>query len=164
MLLLLVLAIGLIAALVLMNAPQVFRRGDAALDPHLAGIRYLAVQGTTPATYTSSPISVRPCSGNWNYTECFYVKNVSTQNITLTYLLDCWDETKCRDRREQITLTPGQEVQLGLGKPCSKWQLDLNWTGGEGWDWGGVVEIAGNCTASPTPASGACNYSQFEVK
>lgn len=161
---LIVLVVGLLVTLVLLRAPEVFRFGSAALDPHLQGIRYIAVQGRTPATYTASPLAIRPCSENWNFTECFYVKNISTKNVTLKYLLDCWDESKCTDKRDTLTLTPGQEVQLGLGKPCSRWQLDLNWTGQSGWDWGGVVEVPGDCSAPPSPVPGACNYTEFVVQ
>lgn len=164
---LLVVAILLVVLLVSVYIVRaVALRGSSASDyVHIQGIRYLAVQGKTTPTYTSSPLAVRPCSGNWNKTECFYVKNISKAIVTVKYLLDCWDETKCTDKRGTLSLNPGQEVQLGLGKPCSRWQLDLNWTGLDGWDWGAVVEVPGDCSASPTPVApvGKCNYSEFIV-
>lgn len=105
---------------------------------------------------STGPIYVTPCEGgDWNKNGCFKLTNISNSPVNLSYFLDCWDETKCEDKKGTVLINPGESVTLGLGLPCSKWQLDINWTGNEGWDWGGVIEISQNCgTPTPTPTPG----------
>ncbi len=111
-------------------------------------------------------LDITKCDGTWTTTTCFNVKNVTANPVAISYLLDCWDQTKCADKSATITLKAGETVKLGLGRPCSKWQLDINWSGRTdgGWDWGGVVEASTTCsTPTPTPVS-CTNTFSFQVK
>lgn len=114
---------------------------------------------SSPAAATQ-PIEVNPKSGNWSYPEKFTVKNTSSQALTVKYYLDCWDESICGDKEEggSVSLAPGATLEKGLGNICSKWQLDLNWTGKpEGqWDWGGIAEKSTTCG---TTEPGQCSLS-----
>lgn len=103
-------------------------------------------------------LDITKCDGTWNTTTCFNVTNITESPVAITYFLDCWDptQTKCADKTETIILKAGETVKLGLGSVCSKWQLDINWSGRTdgGWDWGGIVEASTVCnTASPTPTA-----------
>lgn len=142
---------------------------------NLALVAFMAVAaviGLTIVTSENSPLSfsraqrigpldINPCSGSWNKTDCFNVKNVTAVDVNLKYHLDCWDETKCTDEQKTIVLKAGTTTKLGLGQPCSKYQVDLNWTGKEGWDWGGIVEMPADCGVVTPPAS--CNFVDLKV-
>lgn len=95
-----------------------------------------------PALAGDSSITTAPTSGHWNFPGSFVVTNNSNQEVTVHWLLDCWDESLCSDSQGDVTLKPGASFSSGLGSICSKWQLDLSWDGGS---WGGIAEKNPNC-------------------
>lgn len=117
----------------------------------------LSYKGSKASGNYGPYLDIAPCSGNWaNNGGCFYVKNVTSNPVSIYYTLDCWDESQCSDVFATITIQPGQTVSLGLGNPCSIWQLDINWSGKTDgtWDWGGVSQISQPCgTSTPTPTA-----------
>jgi hypothetical protein len=119
-------------------------------------------------TFASIPsgLEISPTSGNWNIPQKLKVKNIGSNQKTVTWFLDCWDEKICQDTVGQNILQPGESFEQGLGYICSKWQLDLTtqsvnptWNSPNDipdnfqWEWGGVAEKKNDCTqTSPTPS------------
>lgn len=110
----------------------------------------------------ANPLTVVPCTGNWNLTDCFGVGNPTKAPIRFAYLIDCYDNTYCVDTFKIVTLQPGGYIVLGQPNGCSKWQLDLNWSSPDtvqstgAWQWGGVVEKS-------TTAVCNCNYTEVNI-
>lgn len=119
-----------------------------------------------PAAFTDGPIDISPESGNWNYPNTFIVQNTTSNSLELRYHLDCWDESVCNDEEDTVILGPGESFEKGLGTICSKWQLDVSWSGGSDWDWGGISEKSNNCTPStstPRPELNSCTQLVFTL-
>jgi len=121
----------------------------------IAGSTPAFAQDIVPAesfspAFTGQGINVEPASGNWNYPDKFRVTNISNKAITINYFLDCWDTSVCQDSKDTVVvvLQAYQSIELGLGRICAKWQLDMTWSGGG--HWGGIAEAETNCT---TPTS-----------
>src|SRR3989344_222590 len=144
--------------------PTLITYGALGISVFGLGVAMLLANTTTftKSKALSGPIDVVPKSGNWNNPETFLLTNISQQSVVLYWVLDCWDETVCNDLSGHDTIAPGQTIEKGLGLICTKWQLDIKWTGpasglGDDWDWGGVVEKATDCTnvpPTPTPTPG----------
>ncbi len=123
---------------------------------------------TSENTFASFPsgLEVEPTSGNWNKPEKFRIKNVGSNQVTVSWFLDCWDTKVCSDSVGNSVLSPGQSFEQGLGYICSKWQLDITtkpvnppWQSPNDipdnfqWEWGGVSEKSNTCTQTPVPTA-----------
>lgn len=110
------------------------------------------VQPASTPSAANAPVSVSPQSGNWNHPEHYLVTNVTQQPVEVTWQLDCWDDLLCKDETGTETLAAGQSFEKGFGSICSKWQLNLNYTGtatanNDVWDYAGVAEVGPECDA-----------------
>lgn len=101
----------------------------------------------TPSVCVLGDIKVEPYpnSTDWVTTGEFKVINVSTKTVTVNWVLDTWGSSD-KDKKGSATLKPGEFIILGLGKVCSKWQLDIECAG----QMKGYVIEPQNC-ATPTP-------------
>lgn len=121
------LIVGLFVALVLVSRPSI-------LFPSAAQI---------------GPLNIVPKSGNWNYPDKFVITNTQKYPITLKWFIECFDTNYCKNTEGTVALgasgSSTSRVELGAGKICAKWQLDLDWTGDGIDDWGGVAEKENEC-------------------
>ena len=97
-----------------------------------------------------NPVGLRPKSGNWNQPEGFVITNRTDEPINIVWYVDCWDENVCEDSKGEETLAAEESIEKGLGVICSRWQLDVNWSGtasenNDIWDDGAVAEIGPDC-------------------
>ncbi len=92
-----------------------------------------------------------PNTSDWNHTGAFTVKNTGTTTTTFNYFLDAWTDNGL-DKKGTLTLKPGETAELGLGKICSKWQLDIGCPPKYD-DKGYVVEANPSACVTPTPTA-----------